>query len=264
MEGSGHGARGECSGGWRVVRAQEFTTRPVPEPGAVTPHLACRWSAARRDRLKRMEIHAPHEPLHSWKDFAYHMLTVVLGILIALGLENLVEWNHHRRMARETSDALVGEIRRNAASVRVGLTAEPALEARLREALRLAAHPEKATNAALPDLGFSVLALSATAWSTAQYSGALAWMEPAQVSAFARVYVVQQAFLNDQEATLSHWEDVQRWTLLMQESLGVRGLSKDELGQMRREMAGALIHLQTEASAARTLAAQYERIPDAK
>jgi hypothetical protein len=30
-----------------------------------------------------MEIHPPHEPVRSVKDFLYHMLTIVLGILIA-------------------------------------------------------------------------------------------------------------------------------------------------------------------------------------
>lgn len=34
-----------------------------------------------------MEVHPPHEPIHSWRDFLLHLLTITIGLLIALGLE---------------------------------------------------------------------------------------------------------------------------------------------------------------------------------
>ncbi|HVG92287.1 MAG TPA: hypothetical protein VNB54_12420, partial [Alphaproteobacteria bacterium] len=42
-----------------------------------------------------MEIHHPESPIHSTREFLFHMFTVVLGILIALGMEGVVEWAHH-------------------------------------------------------------------------------------------------------------------------------------------------------------------------
>jgi hypothetical protein len=37
-----------------------------------------------------MEIHPSQGPIHSFKDFLFHLLTVVIGILIALSLEGLL------------------------------------------------------------------------------------------------------------------------------------------------------------------------------
>ena len=38
-----------------------------------------------------MDVHAPHEPINTWRDFALHLIIVTIGLLIALSLEALVE-----------------------------------------------------------------------------------------------------------------------------------------------------------------------------
>lgn len=43
-----------------------------------------------------IEVHAPHEATHTWTDFSIHIGTIVVGLLIAIGLEQGVEWIHHR------------------------------------------------------------------------------------------------------------------------------------------------------------------------
>ncbi len=60
-----------------------------------------------------MEIHAPEKPIHSKKEFMFHMFTVVLGILIALALEGIVEWAHHRALVREARANIATELRHN-------------------------------------------------------------------------------------------------------------------------------------------------------
>ncbi len=57
-----------------------------------------------------MEIHAPDKPIHSKKEFLFHMLTVVLGILIALALDGIVPWAHHRALVREARENIAAEI----------------------------------------------------------------------------------------------------------------------------------------------------------
>lgn len=37
------------------------------------------------------EAHGPEKPIHSPKEFLFHMFTVMLGLLLALGLEAIVE-----------------------------------------------------------------------------------------------------------------------------------------------------------------------------
>ena len=48
-----------------------------------------------------LEPHPPHASLHTWKDFFIHIATIVIGLLIAVGLEQTVEaiHHHHQRQA---------------------------------------------------------------------------------------------------------------------------------------------------------------------
>ncbi len=57
-----------------------------------------------------LDVHAPHGKVEGWKDFFVHLFTITIGLLIALGLEGCVEWQHHRHLAAESKDALRGEI----------------------------------------------------------------------------------------------------------------------------------------------------------
>ena len=35
-----------------------------------------------------LDVHAPHEPIHGVKDFLLHLLTITVGLLIAVGLKD--------------------------------------------------------------------------------------------------------------------------------------------------------------------------------
>lgn len=56
-----------------------------------------------------LDVHPPHEAAHSWKDFFIHIVTIVIGLLIAIGLEQTVEFFHHRNEIKETREALKQE-----------------------------------------------------------------------------------------------------------------------------------------------------------
>lgn len=53
-----------------------------------------------------LEVHAPHEALHTWKGFFIHIATIVVGLFIAVGLEQAVELVHHRYQVAETREVL--------------------------------------------------------------------------------------------------------------------------------------------------------------
>jgi hypothetical protein len=57
-----------------------------------------------------MEIHPPEHGIHSWREFLVHMATIVLGILIAIGLEQTVEWVHHRHQREQLNADLRDDI----------------------------------------------------------------------------------------------------------------------------------------------------------
>ena len=57
-----------------------------------------------------MEIHLPR-PLHGWREFAGEVGIIVLGVLIALGAEQIAVYFHQRAVLREAEDAMKSELR---------------------------------------------------------------------------------------------------------------------------------------------------------
>ena len=56
-----------------------------------------------------LDVHPPHSPTHTWKDFFIHVATICVGLLIAVGLEQIVEHIHQHYELRETREALEHE-----------------------------------------------------------------------------------------------------------------------------------------------------------
>jgi hypothetical protein len=54
-----------------------------------------------------LDVHPPHAPTHTWRDFFLHIATICVGLLIAIALEQAVEAIHHRH----EREALVQEMR---------------------------------------------------------------------------------------------------------------------------------------------------------
>ena len=57
-----------------------------------------------------MEIHAPHGPVHSWKEITGQLAIITAGVLIALAFEGVVSWIDHRLLVREAVANLRREI----------------------------------------------------------------------------------------------------------------------------------------------------------
>jgi hypothetical protein len=56
-----------------------------------------------------IDVHEPHHTIHSWRDFFVHIATIVVGLIIAVGLEQAVEHIHEHHELSETRAALVHE-----------------------------------------------------------------------------------------------------------------------------------------------------------
>jgi hypothetical protein len=54
-----------------------------------------------------LDVHPPHAPTHTWRDFFIHIATICVGLLIAIALEQSVEALHQRH----ERDILVQEMR---------------------------------------------------------------------------------------------------------------------------------------------------------
>jgi hypothetical protein len=60
-----------------------------------------------------LDVHPAHHAAHSLRDFFVHIATIVLGLCIAVGLEQTVEFFHHRHELADTREALRQEREEN-------------------------------------------------------------------------------------------------------------------------------------------------------
>jgi hypothetical protein len=141
-----------------------------------------------------LDVHAPHEPIIGWKDFLLHLFTITVGLLIALGLEGLVEWQHHRHLVHEAQASLHGEIERNAQSLQGTVDQLHKEEADLKhdvDVLKGVVATGKMPKHEQMNIGFAIRSFDNVAWKTAQATGAAAYMSYEQAQEYADIYGTQ-------------------------------------------------------------------------
>ena len=79
-----------------------------------------------------MHIHLP-KPLHGWREFLGEVGIIVIGVLIALGAEQLIEQVHQGRLRVEAQEAINAEINRNLDTLRRRAEVQRCIDARLGE-----------------------------------------------------------------------------------------------------------------------------------
>jgi hypothetical protein len=148
-----------------------------------------------------MEIHPPERPIHTVKDFLVHLMTITIGILIALSLEGALEWSHHRTLVSEAKENLRQEIVDSKREIGKFLAGVPNLRMNEETALQfiedLGAHRAKGHHKL--DFSTYVAVPGDTSWTTAQDAGAVAYMPYRDVQKYASIYDLQRKFNGFQE-----------------------------------------------------------------
>jgi hypothetical protein len=177
-----------------VTDAETQDTSPAPQ--SVTANGP---SETTTKHGEPMEIHAPERLIHSKKDFLFHMLTVVLGILIALMLDGIVTWGHHRVLVREARANIATELRNNKETIQKAVPEIQARQKQLEEVISTIDQVEKTRKlSGKLGYGFASYELYSTAWKTAAVSGAVTHMEYEQLKDYTDAYDLQQDFLTVQ------------------------------------------------------------------
>ena len=86
-----------------------------------------------------MHIHLPKVP-HSWREFLKEYAIIVLGVLTALGLEQMVESAHERHLAREAESAIRQELQENIDPAAYRLSQQDCIDKRLDQIEALLQH----------------------------------------------------------------------------------------------------------------------------
>ncbi len=141
-----------------------------------------------------MDVHPPHQPIHSWRDFFLHLITITIGLLIALGLEGVVEWSHHRHLVHEARATIRHELAGNAKTAAQDAQWLREDEQRLQQDIGtlLSLRSGKKLEHAKLEYEESWNSMSDSAWQTAHSSGALNYMDYSEAQNMADVYGQQE------------------------------------------------------------------------
>ncbi len=163
-----------------------------------------------------IDVHAPHGGLHTWKDFWIHLGTITLGLLIAISLEQSVEWMHRMHERRELEENLRVEAENNHRHAENNIAIYDKIvpwlielqrdvdEARIGSGKTAFVYPPRPDG--VPDSPRYVAyhVLETEVWTTAKESSLLVLLPQKQAEIYARVYIQN----NQVEATRDRARDL--------------------------------------------------------
>src|ERR1035437_8677014 len=87
-------------------------TLAMPEPAQASPSSETSEPLPREEPTAMLDVHPAHHAASTWRDFFIHIATIVLGLMIAVSLEQTVEYFHHRHERRQLEEDLRTEAER--------------------------------------------------------------------------------------------------------------------------------------------------------
>jgi hypothetical protein len=144
-------------------------------------------------------------PKYTLVDYVFQFVTVTAGVLIALLINGLVEWNHNRELVAQARATIAREIADNKKDLDKTLASTPddleKFDAAIRFATELLRTKKTSVNELL--LHVNMADLSSTSWRTAARTGALGHMEYDEVQRYSRLYDLQDLLVEQQRDLLS-------------------------------------------------------------
>jgi hypothetical protein len=162
-----------------------------------------------------LDVHPAHHAANSWKEFFVHIATIVLGLLIAVSLEQTVEYFHHRHLASEAREQLIAERRLDERSNQVNIFTTLRHQSDLKHDLAILRALK--THAPLPNGPFIWrrfrFVYAEDTWLKLHQSGTITYLDAHTLSTLAYRYFNQQAFatrVTDSMEALEHAASVLR------------------------------------------------------
>jgi hypothetical protein len=160
-----------------------------------------------------VELHVPHESIRSIKDFLVHIGIVTVGIIIALGLGQLVEAYHRSRMAAETLQGFRREIVFAESQVKLVLDAIPAWRTQIdADIAGLSAPPAQGTDQEpirYPEPAFQIIRKAS--WDTAIATQIVGTLPPDKVRGYELAYEELTTFVDEERIGVGYWYDLKKY-----------------------------------------------------
>jgi hypothetical protein len=161
-----------------------------------------------------IDVHAPHESAHTWTDFFIHIATIVVGLLIAIGLEQTVEMIHRHHQSLAAQQSLHNQSIANRALTQHDLSVIAECRRLIRKNMDAldAAQGRSSLSAAsfTPFLGSTYTpSPENNAWLALRDTGGLELLAPQLAQAYGKVEYMRSIAASSNELIITRRQDVQ-------------------------------------------------------
>jgi hypothetical protein len=159
---------------------------------------------------KSVEVSPRAAPKYILVDYLFQFITITAGVLIALLINGLVEWNRNRALVVDARTTIAREIASNKNDLEATLGSISTDLQKLESALTFANDLLTKKSTSIKELNFHInLAdLSASGWRTAERTGALSHMAYDEVQRLSLLYDLQDLIVEQQRALLNQLSEV--------------------------------------------------------
>jgi hypothetical protein len=157
-----------------------------------------------------LDVHAPDHEISGPRDFFVHLFTITIGLLIALGLEAGVEAVHHRNQRKEAETLIRREIQHNLDQLHDGAPQAIAELHQMTLVLQTLEDRAQSQPGVLHenDFIFHEAPIQDAAWRTANSTGAVTYMDYAEVERFSDAYKEQAMLQSMEEQALEDYLEI--------------------------------------------------------
>jgi hypothetical protein len=169
-----------------------------------------------------LDVHPPHEAAHTWKDFFIHIATIVVGLIIAVGLEQTVEYFHQRHQIHQVRDRIRDESEVNRRILLQDMQGVATIEAHMDRALVETRTLQTKQNVPLEPINttFDLQGFYSAAYNNAKNSGTLNLLPYDEAAMYSD---------NDVATGLSQQAGIDLWKALNSTHSALHGRSLAEL-----------------------------------
>ncbi len=204
-----------------------------------------------------MEVHPPHEPVHSWRDALVHIGIMTVGLFIALSLEGMIEYLHHKHLVREARENIRAELEHNHDAVQGDMKDIKDEMTRTQKAIdTIHAFQKNPAGHGSIEYHWSLNAPSDVAWRTARDTGALAYMPYGEVQDYSNIYGLQ-AFVIEKLQQVQ-FREAESLAPLMIQTKEFQSMAPAEFEGMLTQEATNYLDLQTIAEYMKAVDSVYE------
>ncbi len=157
-----------------------------------------------------MDIHKP-KPWHGWREFLKEYLIIVVGVLTALGAEQVVAKARDAQLAQETRATARAELKGTFAAFANRRATQTCIDRRLDEVARLLAASERPDYRPPTWIGRPQEAVySSASWDAAAQGGRVALLSQNEQAAFGKVYSGLHDLAGLQRDEQKAWADIRQ------------------------------------------------------